>query len=205
MHTRSGSDAKDILESDIGEELLIEQLRVVVRGNNQPSPDAVTAYYQANPGRFTLPERVRVSVILLKVPPYAAASEWQARMKEAQSLRQRIIEGGDFAVIARERSEHESATQGGSLGLVHSGMLTQELQQIVDKLQVGELAEASAILQGIVLLRLDERQPSALMPLERARERARRLLEDEEGERAWQALVVQLRETVPVKLLQEAP
>lgn len=200
-----GSDGKAVLESAVRSELLIEKLEGEVRRVSPPSEAAARAYYQQHPEKFTVPEQVRVAVILLKVPPYAPAAQWQARLEEAKALRRQIVDGKDFGTLAREHSEHETAQRGGDLGLVHAGMLIQELQEIVDRLQVGDLAEPAAILQGIVLVRLDERQPAELTPFERASERAQRLLHEERGEEAWQVFLRDLREKTPVKLQNGEP
>lgn len=200
-----GSDGKGVLESAVRSELLIEKLEGEIRRVSPPSEAAARTYYQQHPEKFTVPERVRVAVILLKVPPYAPAAQWQARLEEAKALRQQVLDGKDFGALAREHSEHETAQRGGDLGLVHAGMLTQELQGMVDSLQVGDLAEPAAILQGIVIVRLDERQPAELTPFERAGDRAQRLLQEERGEEAWQAFLHGLREKTPVTLVSGEP
>lgn len=200
-----GSSDKAVLESDVRFELLIEQLEGEIRRVPLPSTAEARTYYQLHPEKFTAPERVRVAVILLKVPPYAPAAQWQSRLAEAKALRQQVLDGKDFGALARMHSEHETAQQGGDLGLVHAGMLTQELQEIVDSLQVGGLAEPAAILQGIVLVRLNERQPAVLTAFERASNRAQRLLQEERGEEAWQAFLHDLREKTPVTMRAGVP
>lgn len=200
-----GSSGKAVLESEARSELLLETLEGEIRRVSSPSEADVRAYYQRHPEKFTVPERVRVAVILLKVPPYAPAAQWQARIDEAKALRQQLLDGKEFGALARVHSEHETAQRGGDLGLVHAGMLTEELQVIVDSLQVGGLAEPAAILQGIVLVRLDERQPAELTPFERASDRAQRLLQEERGEEAWQAFLRDLRANTPVTVVGGVP
>lgn len=200
-----GSSDKAVLESEARFELLIEQLEGEIRRVPLPSAAEARTYYRLHPEKFTAPERVRVAVILLKVPPYAPAAHWQSRLEEAKALRQQVLDGKDFGALARTHSEHETAQQGGDLGLVHAGMLTQELQEIVDGLQVGGLAEPAAILQGIVLVRLSERQPAVLTAFERASDRAQRLLQEERGEEAWQAFLRDLREKTPVTMTAGVP
>lgn len=200
-----GSSGKAVLESEVRSELLLEKLEGEIRRVSSPSRVDARAYYQRHPEKFTVPERVRVAVILLKVAPYAPAAQWQARLDEARALRQQVLEGKEFGALARMHSEHETAQRGGDLGLVHAGMLTQELQVIVDSLQVGGLAEPAAILQGIVLVRLDERQPAELTPFERASDRAQRLLHEERGEEAWQAFLRDLRADTPITVVGGVP
>lgn len=158
----------------------------------------VRGYYDANADKFTLPERVRPSVILLKVPPYAAATQWRQSLDRLREWREQIVKGTSFEELARQYSQHESAANGGDLGLVHKGMLTRELQDIVDSLKVGELAQPITVLQGGLLVRLNERQPATQRSFVEAATRARQLLEKERGELAWQRLLLELRQNTHV-------
>jgi len=158
----------------------------------------VRGYYDANADKFTLPERVRPAVILLKVPPYAPATQWRQSIDRLREWREQIVKGTSFEELARQNSQHESAANGGDLGLVHKGMLTRELQDIVDSLKVGELAQPVAVLQGGLLVRLNERQSATQRSFVEAATRARQLLEKERGELAWQQLLLELRQNTHV-------
>ena len=172
----------------------------VERELSPPDEAAVRTYYAAHPDKFTAPEQVRVAVLLLSVPPYAAAAEWEQAMQRARTLHQRVAAGERFSELARENSMHESAARGGDLGLVHKGVLSKELQDIADALQIGETAEPKMILRGVVLVRLEERQSAQQISFERARERAAKLLHQERRERAWRELLEGLRAKTPVEI-----
>lgn len=172
----------------------------VERGLSAADEAAVRAYYGAHPDKFTAPEQVRVAVLLLSVPPYAPAAEWDQAMQRARALHRRVMAGERFGEVARENSTHESAARGGDLGLVHKGVLSNELQDIADALQIGETAEPKMILRGVVMVRLEERQPAQQVSFERARERAAKLLHQERSERVWRELLEGLRASTPVEI-----
>ncbi|MDR2877256.1 MAG: peptidylprolyl isomerase [Chromatiales bacterium] len=167
---------------------------------NVPVPDRAAAkeYYQAYKERFTTPERVRLSLILLKVEPWAEGAVWEGAGAEAVRLRKKLAQGGDFSALARLHSADPSSAQGGDLGFVHRGMLSQEVQEALDGMKLGEISQPIRILQGFAIVRLDERAAPELNTFEQAQERATDLLRREQRERAWQDALVQLREKTKI-------
>lgn len=193
-----GEPLPPVLQSLILAGSALHELEAQVKIPAPVTEAEVRGYYDANADKFTLPERVRPSVILLKVPPYAAATQWRQSLDHLREWREQIVKGASFEELARQYSQHESAANGGDLGLVHKGMLTRELQDIVDSLKVGELAQPVAVLQGGLLVRLNERQSATQRSFVEAATRARQLLEKERGELAWQRLLLELRQNTHV-------
>jgi len=188
------------LRRELEEQSLIRQLREAVEKAAEPEPEAVRRYYEAHPDRFTTPERLRVSLILLRVPPWSPEASWQAAREEAQRLVGELARGADFAGLAKRYSADESAARGGDLGYVHAGMLSPEAQRVVDALQPGEVSQPVRLLQGYALFRVVDRQPPRLNDFARSAERARRLLGREMKERAWVRLLEDLREKTPITI-----
>ena len=165
------------------------------------SDQELLAYYEDNANKFTRPEQLRISLILLKVAPYEQAVVWQAAYDELSGLLESLETGENFRVLARKHSDHESAQQGGDLGFVHTGMLSSEVQEIINGLPVGGVVEKPVVLlQGVAILRLDERKAPVLLEFEQAKERATALLIKEKREQGWEDLLVRLREKTPVIL-----
>lgn len=182
------------------EDSLLERLEAEVRRGPEPGAEEVRKYYQAHPDKFTAPERLRVSLILLRVEPSAPAAAWKAAEEEAARLMERLRQGADFADLARLHSGDASAGKGGDLGYVHKGMLAREAQQVLDGLKPGDISAPLLLLRGVAILRLDERVPPALGGFDVSRQRARDLLAREQGGMAWQALVERLRGNTPVSV-----
>ncbi len=178
----------------------LEQLEAQVRQVGVLDEAEVKAYYEANPEKFTTPERVRVSLILLAVEPWAKALQWQAAVDEAQRLIKQLQQGGDFGEMARLHSSDESARQGGDLGYVHQGMLAEEAQQVVDALRPGELSVPVRLLKGVAIFRVEEREAPVLNPFEDVAERARALYARELSDEKWQGFIEKIRSSAEVRV-----
>lgn len=199
QHAESGASTPQILAEHMA--ALREQLRTQV----VVSDADVKAFYAQYPDKFTAPDQLRLSVILLGVPPYAPKEEWQTAHDQAVGLRKRIVDQGDaFDVVAREYSKHESAAKGGDLGFVHKGRLAPEVEGVVEQLALGTVSEPVPLLQGVALFRVEERKPSHLNPFENVADRARVLLVNERSQAAWQALIDKLRQTTPIAVAEGA-
>ncbi len=184
----------------VEEQSQFEQLEAQVRDVTEVSEAVVMAYYQANPEQFTTPERLRVSLILLGVEPWAQAAQWQAAMDEAERLIKRLRQGGDFAEMARLHSSDGSGLKGGDLGYVHKGMLAEEAQQVLDKMIPGEVSSAIRLLKGVAIFRVDERVSPVLNPFERVASRARDLYVREQSEKNWREFMSEMRSSADVRL-----
>ncbi len=204
---RDRERAVPLLRMRLEEENTLEQLEAQVRqsvgkgAGQDAGPDRaeIIKYYQDHPEQFTTPERVRVSLILLKVEPSASAQTWQAAEREAAQLVSKLHSGADFAALARLHSADTSTAKGGDLGYIHRGMLAAEAQQVLDKMvSVGEISAPVMLLQGVAILRLDERIAPALNAMSVAEPRARELLIRKQADAAWKGLLEGLRARTPI-------
>lgn len=63
-------------------------------------------------------------------------------IEEIEELRQRILDGEDFASIARQNSDDASSVvAGGDLDWINEGGMPPQMQQMADALAIGELSE----------------------------------------------------------------
>jgi parvulin-like peptidyl-prolyl isomerase len=185
------------LQKQLETENMLQQLLNKVKDVAPPDSTQLRAYYDANPDKFTEPERVRVSSILIKVAPSAPRPDWDKARADAAGLVKKLRGGTDFAQQARQRSGDESAANGGDMGYLHRGMLAEPAQLVVDKLKLHEISDPVTLLQGVAIFRLDERKTALLNPLPKVEQRARELWRRETGEHSWQTLLVALRKTTP--------
>ncbi|MFQ5488939.1 MAG: peptidylprolyl isomerase, partial [Gammaproteobacteria bacterium] len=188
------------LRHQLEEQSLIDQLRQAVQDLPEPGHGAVRRYYEAHPEQFTTPRRLHVSLILLRVAPWAPETGWQAAQAEARRLIASLQQGADFATLARLHSADESAARGGDLGYVHAGMLSPEAQQVVDGLSPGEVSEPVRLLQGYAIFRVNDQVPPQLNDFARSEKRARQLLSREMKAQAWRRLLEDLREKTPITI-----
>jgi len=167
-----------------------------------PTPDeaSVARYYKEHPDKFTTPEKVELSIILLQIDPSSPKSAWQAARDEAGQLIEKLNRGGNFAELASLHSADRSAENGGNMGFIHKGMLAEKVQQAVEQLKPGELTPPLRLLEGVAIFRLESHLDASLNPLTKVKERATALLHRKQRKEAWQLLKTRLRAANPIEL-----
>ncbi len=125
--------------------------------------------YEAASQRYLLPEGRAASHILITT---SEERDREAARALAESLRERILAGEDFAELASANSDDPgSASQGGSLGMVEPDQMVEPFEDALYALS--EPGEVSALVEsrfGWHIIRLDEIRPPQGMSFEQARE-----------------------------------
>lgn len=179
------------------------QLKERVQKVKPPTDKQLRAYYNAHLEKFTEPEQVRVSVILIRVDP--SEPDFDKARKKAEGLIEKLKEGADFAELAALHSgDLETVNQGGDMGYLHGGMLGGLATEVVSKLKPGELSEPIGMMEGIAIFKLTERSAPKIKSYAQAKQRAKELYMVDEGERAWEELIVKLRKKIPAKVDESA-
>jgi parvulin-like peptidyl-prolyl isomerase len=189
------------LRERIRQDLLTAKLEREIRQSiAQPSEEELLAYYQAHPEMFTEPARFDLSTILLGVNASSLRESWDAARQEAEDIVKRLRAGGDFAELARLHSADVSAADGGELGYVHQGMFSAEAQQVIEELKPEEISEPLQVLEGMVIFRLNARQPERLMEFTKVHERVQDLWLRDEGDHYWQGYIADLHENTVIEI-----
>ena len=188
------------LKKKLEQHTVLDQLHAAVHQVNDPTAAQVQAYYARHKDKFIEPERVKLSMILLKVDPSSPQAQWDAALAEGGTIAKRLRAGADFAQLAQVHSGDASAAKGGQLDYVHRGMLPEPAQAAVDQLQPGAISDPVTLIEGVGVFRLDERKPARVNPLTAVQPRAQELLKRELGERAWSDLLARLRKESPPRI-----
>ena len=185
------------LRRDIERRMMIEQVqRAEVTSKISATEEESRAYYEAHRSEFTTPSEIMLREILIEVPStdrgVNVAQDDEARAK-AQDVRQRLLKGEPFPRLASEVSTSPSKANGGLIGPIHMDELAAQLQQILVKLKVGELAEVIRTTRGYQILKLESRTDVKSRSFEEARnDIGRRVIESKAGA-ALQKYLDQLR------------
>jgi peptidyl-prolyl cis-trans isomerase SurA len=120
-------------------------------------------------------------------------SEAEARRK-ITLLRTRIVQGENFADLARLNSDDTaSAQKGGDLGWIVPGDLVPEFEQAAAALKPGPLSEPVRTSFGIHLIQLLERR-TADLSVDRRRLEARKVLRERRSDESYEEWLRQLRD-----------
>jgi peptidyl-prolyl cis-trans isomerase SurA len=147
-------------------------------------------------GAPQLVEQAHVRHILVRTNELV--SEDEARRK-LSNLRERIVNGVDFAELARLNSDDGSASRGGDLGWVYPGDTVPEFERAFGELKLNEVSQPVKTPFGWHLIQVLERRTSD-MSGERRRLEARKVLRERKGDEAYQEWLRQLRDRAYVEL-----
>lgn len=150
---------------------------------------------QRGAGAPFLIEQNHVRHILARTNELLSESEAQRKIA---NLRERIINGVDFAELAKLNSDDGSASRGGDLGWIYPGDTVPEFERAMRDLKVGDISEPVKSPFGWHLIQVTERR-MADMAADRKRLEARRMLRDKKSDEAYQEWVRQLRDRIYVE------
>lgn len=170
-----------------------------IKAAASPSDAEVRAFYDANNDLFTEPGQNKLSVILLKVDPSSSSEVWDKRMAEAEAIRAKLDKGEDFAALAKLHSGDPSAANGGDLGYMHQHMLNDTVEEHIAKLQKNQIGGPIRVLEGYLIVRLDDRKLPRIREFKDVAERARDLATREAGESAWKSFREKLRAAAKIE------
>ena len=188
----------------VGQKSQLDQLEAAVKDVQKPTPAEVQAYYDQHLELFTEPEKLRLSVILLKVDPGSPDDAWRKAYNDAQKIGDQIKGGADFAEMARKYSGDKSAKNGGDMGYLHRGMVPAAIQDGVGKFKVGEISAPYKGLEGMSIFRLEDRIAPAKMEFQQVEQRAAALFLREKRDQVWKANLERLRGAAKIEVVTEA-
>jgi peptidyl-prolyl cis-trans isomerase SurA len=110
-------------------------------------------------------DRICLSEVLIRTLPSDTAAQVTEALHKAEGLRRAVQTGSSFADLAKANSGGPTAAQGGSIGCFKRGTLSKQLEELVFRLQRGEMSDVSDVSdvlrtkQGWVILQVTERSP----------------------------------------------
>ena len=134
-------------------------------------------YYTDNKAQFENPEKVKVSRIFLPL----AGKDKAKLTTEAQSAMARARGGEDFAALAKAVSKDEKAKDGGDYGFFDWKSLPQKEQDAIAKLDGGKVSDVVETDLGLAVLKVTEKDPASVTPLDSAKPRIRTMLQDQKA------------------------
>jgi len=141
-----------------------------------PTEEELRAFYEEQKGVYTTEERRKVSHILVAVSPQADAVALKAAQEKINRAKQRVENGEDFAVVARELSDDATtAKNGGDLGLITHGVMEKAFDEAAFALSAGEVSEPVKTSFGFHLIKVTELEPARTKPFADVKEEVKKV------------------------------
>lgn len=189
---------RDQIRNQIVKAKLIHQ---EIRRRIDIKEEDIEGYYLDHPEQFRTEEGVVLRHILLKLPEGAGPAQEKEALEEAGRIRQEVLSGKKFEEAALIYSQDEaSAAQGGWLGFFGKGALSPAMEEVVWKLQEGDVSEPVPSAQGVHLIQVVEKTSGEIRPLDRVRETISDKLYEEAAERQFEQWRKELRKSAHIEV-----
>lgn len=149
--------------------------------------EEVQAYYKLHAEEFIRPNEVRARQIVV------------TNEETAKSIRQQLLQGADFATLAKAHSLSPDKDQGGDLGFFAKGEMPEEFD-IVFALGVGKISSIIKTAYGYHIFTVEEVHPAKSMSASEAAERIRAQLTQERREKSFSEWVAGLKKKARISV-----
>jgi peptidyl-prolyl cis-trans isomerase SurA len=164
--TESGTSFEEF-KSNIRNNLLTQNvIQREVQSKIIVGHDEVEKVYNEHKKDFQRPAQVYLREIFISTEGKKEA-EIPELEKKAQGLLARVKNSEDFAELARRNSDGTTAKTGGDLGVFEKGQLSKELEDVVFKLNRGQMTDVIHTKTGFLILRVEQRYEAGQQPLEK--------------------------------------
>ncbi len=149
-------------EQEMREQILAQKLvEKEIASKIVITPAEIKDLYDKNKESLVSPDSVKVRGIMIR---RGDPSEEAGERKKIEDIVSELKKGGDFAALAIERSEGPYASNGGDMGYVVPGQLLEEIDDVIFKMQKGELSDVVETRIGYHVFLVEDVQKSR--PLE---------------------------------------
>lgn len=160
---RSYDDIRENYSQIITERYITQQVEEGITANVKVTPREVQEYYNAIPADSlpTIPEEYEMSEI--EMTPTVGDAEKERVRTELNRLRERVLKGENFSMLATMYSEDPgSAQKGGELGFFGRGDMVGEFEAAAFVLKPGEVSPVIETKFGYHIIQLIERRGNTI-------------------------------------------
>jgi parvulin-like peptidyl-prolyl isomerase len=135
------------------------------------------------------------------VPPDAPATQKnQARAAAAEILKQ-LRAGADFAKVAKENSNDQTAANGGDLGFFAKGDMPPDFEKVAFGLKPGTMSGVVELQSGLHIIKVHERRGPRTAPLAEVRDNVKQFLLDGQRQTKLDQLLGQIKAKSKIEIL----
>jgi parvulin-like peptidyl-prolyl isomerase len=190
------------LRRNLERQMLVSRVQQVdIMEKISVTDDEEKTYYEAHRQQFTTPSDITLREILIEVPQsdrgVNVGQDDEAKAR-AEEVRKRLAGGEPFPRLAAEFSAAASKANGGLIGPITYDEIAPALQQIIDKLMIGDVSEVLRTQRGYQILKLEARTETKVRGFEEAREDIARKVAEEKTRGEMLKYVDRLREQATI-------
>lgn len=205
-----GSSLKEVLaenkvdfdewKENLRDQMLVRKLVEEKTAGVTPATDEeASTFYQENIERFKVPETVSASHILIGFTPDDTDATKAVKKKELEKIRAELLDGGDFAALAKEHSNCPSSQHGGVLGTFTRGQMVPEFETVAFTQDVGSVSDIVETQFGYHLIKVTGHQQEGIRPPAEVSQQIQNYLTNQKMQDVMMAYIGQLKEKAGIE------
>jgi parvulin-like peptidyl-prolyl isomerase len=154
----------------------------------------IEEYYNKHQDEFQVPEKIKVSHILIAVAPDAPENEKKEKKAQAEEILAKVKAGEDFSALAKKYSEDtKTKNKGGLLGFFSKGSKDPELEKAAFNLKKDEVSNLILTAKGYHIVKLLDKKEAKTKSLEESKNRISNKLQQQKRNEAVTKLLEDLK------------
>jgi peptidyl-prolyl cis-trans isomerase SurA len=137
--------------------------------------DDVRKYYDEHQKDFDKPAGIHLREITV-VTENRGPEEIASQKKKIEDALAAVKKGDDFAAVAAKYSESATASEGGDFGFFTKGELSPSLEEVVSKMDKGQVTEVLPVVGAFMIIKLDAKHEGGVLPFELAQKEIQNVL-----------------------------
>ena len=183
------------LKEDIREQLLIRYvIQREILSQTRVSEEEIKDFYEKYKNDLAPPPEVNISQILIK------SSSGEDKEEKIKEIAEKLKNGEDFYILARQYSEGPLAKEGGKVGFIRENQLLPEVRLQLKTLKVGEISPPIKCKDGYRFIKLEGIKESRIPPLQEVRSKIERILFRKKSQDALEKWIEEARKRFEVEV-----
>jgi parvulin-like peptidyl-prolyl isomerase len=177
--TKSGMTVKKFRE--LREKMVIMNvMRARNSGEHPPAtPREVQDYYDKNVDKWREGDQIKISTIT--IPKFAGDKTPEQQQKFTQELRTRIVQGADFAKVAKTNSQDSHAENGGSWEWMSKTDLMPAIADAAMELKTGGISPVLDLESNFIIVSCDAKKLGVAPDIEKLRPEIEKMINQEKS------------------------
>lgn len=172
--------------------IIVSAVRARIANNLEVTDAMVKEHYEKNLQRWRDPESVKIHTLTILSTTANARSQ-------AEILRTRMVNGGDFAEMARENSADSRADEGGAWPWTRLSDINDQVAAVIAKMEKGGLSPVLEEPGNFLILRVDDIRHAEPKSFESVKEIVKMSLLEELAREKIENRLSQLREAADIQ------
>ena len=185
----------------IKNQILVSKISRFEIGNRVKVSDReIMRYYRDHQKEFWQDSQVRARHILFIAKRDAPESVRKEKLKQAKNVLTKILDGADFAELARIHSEDISASDGGDIGIFGRGKMVREFEEAAFSMKKGQVSDIVETEYGYHIIKVEEVLKGKTLTLKDARERISQILAMEKQKQGYEEWIGELKKSAFIEV-----